>query len=496
MPHRRKTLEELRRQKAALAGPPLSDRSTQSLRNLKASLPGPPSARQPLAGGLDSVTNQAAVNRRIAQTPLPTARGVPRSRPGETQEQFAERLRKGGRTLESAVETAARQFQLDTQRQQRIADRQQRRDARDAQRRAAGLPTRDERRKETSRLIRERKGIFREDVNRRRRTLGLKPFGPVVRDEPIQIQSLDEVDPSVHGSGQDFDTPDGEMFRLVINSSGDQTLIPTRVDPNTGQRVIDTREIEIDEFKESLTDTEREVRRSLIIESGTLFARDLRAIQNNIAAIEKAKSGGTIAPQTALEQTEKLREDEAELMFQFDSTIGFGKAFLTDTAEDIAQQEAQVEAAETQRKEQEAKIKDRRKLAADILKQVISDAEGDKKKSAEAAIGAEVRRRMGIIDRLTDPITPPSQPVPTVSPGAVSATPTVAPAIDPNATPEQIAQQFIQQGAMPQETLPNGEAGFYSPVRSEVVSAKDIQSTADKRGMSVAQVMKALGILP
>ncbi len=366
---------------------------------------------KPLAGGLDRVANQAAVDARVpaAKRAIFAKRGVPQRIGDETQEEMVKRLRRGGRNRESAALDASERFRLNDQLKQRRAERDQRRIDLDERRRAAGRPTSEDReaqRQEAFKRIRERKGIFREDVNRRRKAAGLKPFGPVVRDEPILIQSPDDVDPKVHGSGQDFDTPDGDTFRLVINPSGDQTLVPTRIDPRTGQRVIDSREIDSNEFQESLTDTERQVRRGLIFGSGTLFARDLRAIHNNIAAIEKAKSNGTIDPQTAEEQTEKLMNDEAELMFRFDKIDGFSTAFEAESEADIAEQEAQQQAQIDRAKERRVLVS---KLVTDVTKELKEAAKavadrtkgGVPRQITSDEIREEVQRRLEIINSLT-----------------------------------------------------------------------------------------------
>lgn len=351
---------------------------------------------RPLAGGLDQVASQDGLGTAGSPNRVTLA--------NENLAKLTKRLRRSGLTEGTASERAE-------QLQQRRADSVQRLADLDARRRAAGRPTsedREEQRQEAFRRIRERKGIFREDVNRRRKAAGLKPFGPTVSDEPILIQSPDDVDPKVHGSGQDFDTPDGDMFRLVINSSGDQTLVPTRIDPTTGQRVVDAREIKIDEFKDALNDTEREVRRRLIAESGTLFARDLRAIQNNIAAIRASTQAGTTDGQTAEEQIEKLRDDEAELMFEFDKTIGFSKAFEAESEADIAEREAQQQAQIDKAKERRTLVS---KLVTDVTKELkeAAKAVADRGTGKDAIprqitakeIREEVQRRLEIISSLT-----------------------------------------------------------------------------------------------
>ncbi len=375
---------------------------------------------RPLAGGLDRVATQdglgpagSAARVKKGKGDIFAKRGVPHAQPGETQEEMAVRLQRSGKSRLSARDLSRRRFRLNEDLAQRRTDRDRRRTDPDARRRAAGRPTsedREEQRQEAFRRVRERKGIFREDVNRRRRAQGRKPFGPTVQDEPIQIDSIDEVDPSVHGSGQDFETSDGEFFRFN-NIRGVQSFTPLRQDPRTGQLVTDTRQIAINEFKDVLNDTEREVRRRLIAESGTLFARDLRGIQNNIAAIRASRQAGTTDRQTAEEQIEKLRDDEAELMFEFDKTIGFSTAFEAESDADIAREEAEAEAEAKRQEAVDDKAEARRTAITKVVETVLKDTDLKGTK-----FDAEVQRRVDLIDRL-------SAPEATVSPGQISPAP-------------------------------------------------------------------------
>ena len=344
----------------------------------------------PLAGGLDSVARP---------TPkLGTARGIPRSRPGETQEQMQARLMRGGIREAKASHQAFMRFSINEDQEKRIAERGQKRDARDTQRRAAGLPTLDERSRETQRRIALRRGgqSLLSDINRRRIAQGRKPFGPVVRDEPVQIQSLDEVDPTAHGSGQAFQTPDGEFLRFN-NIRGVQSFTPLRQDPRTGQLITDTRQIAIDEFKDVLTDTERDIRRQIILNSNTLFARSLREIQNNIVAINTSRQAGTTDASTASEQIEKLKDDEAELMFSFDDTVGFSDAFQEQTEAEVAQQEAQQEQREAERNRKQTIIDETVKAVTDqVLGLNKRLPPGMSQEDLNERIKAEIQRRFDL----------------------------------------------------------------------------------------------------
>jgi len=163
--------------------------------------------------------------------------------------------------------------------------------------------------------------------------------------------------------------------------------------------LIDSDQIDIDEFNEALNDSERETRRQIIFDSGTLFARDLRGIQNEIVAVKRARRDGTIDVQRERDAIEKLRDDEAELMFEFDKSKaigGFAEESQRQSELAIAQQEAQGKAAEAQRKEQETKDKERRKLVTDTLKAVHSDL-GD---VSDKKIEEETKRRLDLQDRL------------------------------------------------------------------------------------------------